>query len=1537
MKKILSRIFSATLMVAIAATPALAQTAKKVVSSDAKKNVAAVQAVKAPEKGKKGSILNQYQIRTKDNMSSNGLSQAQAKAGALKSEVKKVRANEVTSVPVMNGMIIYNEDQVDAGLYQLPTSATDVASPLVTGFSGYGGVCINGIYYATGYTKFWGYILSMDLYEVDVFGGEIVAQYELPSLDCVCTSMALDPTTGLVYAIGYNAEGSGIEFKTINLAGESTSVNVIATCDRNWNTIAFDKTGQLWGISYIGQNDSEGNYQVLSSTLCKIDKATGAVTEIGDTGLAPQYMSSGCIDPTTGHFFWNVCPADKTSHLVEVNLSTGEAIELYQYAAGGEIMGMYVPAPEAEDNAPAVCKNVNIAFENGSLNGVCTLTTPATFFDGTQGSGELYVIVLANGEQIGYAEPQWNQSVTIDLDMSLMGAGKYDFTVFASNEAGMGPRTQVKGVFVGADIPSATSASLEYVNGNMEVYWLPVTSSVNGGYINLDNLTYTVKDKDGNVKAEGLTVTEWSEAVAAPSSITSYQYQVEVVCDGMVSEPALTNTVVLGDVVPPYTSNYAENGLQGWTILNENGDSYSWEVYNGNLRMRWNSSLDMDDWAITMPIKLEKGKAYNFSCYTWSSASYEETLEIKYGTEPTVAGMTNTILEPTSVKVSADNRIAVENMIVPETTGTYYIGFHGISAADAFYLYVSDFTIGEGSSTAAPGLGVINVEGDPNGGLSATVNVTYPSLTMGGEALESITKAEISRDGTVIKTVENPAVGGTLSFTDALDVDGNYEYSLVCYNETGKGLVATASTFVGFDKPAAITLATIARTDTEGQVIISWNPVTTDVNGKTYPAGSVKYKVAQNNNGWVPFTDFLDGDSYTYQAVAAGEQDFVQYAVFPFYNGVNGTGAATDMIPVGTPYDGIDETFAEGTLSYIWGRSSAATEYGQGGGSVALCTGETFADINGVNDDNGYVNLKTSALDASVLFFSGMITLDQMVNPGFSFYVYNMSNGTDADINEINVYVKDLDNEEAGWVRVYNKPINEIAGATDATELGELGWNKLQIGLGEYANKTIQVGVEAVCKFYINNLVDNFKVGSILGHDLKANGITAPAKVKAGDSYEVSVKVSNEGAQTAEAYSVELYADETLVDTKEMTDLAPSAIETVVFEREMSAIATEPVVYFAKVVYAEDENELNNQTSDVTVNVVVSTLPVATDLEGASENGKVVLNWNEPNLEGGVAEPITEDFEDAEAFSATYGDWTFVDVDKSEVGGFQGTDLPGITPGETKGSFWIWDASQVGNQTFAAHSGDKYLFALFRYDDGTTDDWAISPELPGDAQTISFWAKSYSSSYPEKIQVYYSTGSLDTADFVAIDGTYVASVPADWTEYTADLPAGAKYFAIRSFATGSFMLMVDDVTYIPAEGGTSNLEIAGYNIYRDGVKINDALVEETTFTDDNVEADAEYTYVVTVVYTDKGESAASNEIVVKVVSGVNAIGEGALTIYAGNGSVVVLNADGLNVTVAGVNGAVVYNGAGEAKSVINVAPGVYVVKAGKAVKKVVVK
>ncbi|MCM1369070.1 MAG: choice-of-anchor J domain-containing protein [Candidatus Amulumruptor caecigallinarius] len=1534
MKKFLTRFLSVSLIGLLAAAPVTAQqvTKLKKTTAQSEQNCANARSM-AKLKNDKSFDLVPTIFHKNKSFSDNSLKVAH-KGGffaipAINPKYKEAPAG----MPDIWGSVVFNSTFTNTnspiGLYKIAKNGESDCTMLIQGVNAsWGGVAVDNVYYTTTYVEFLG-LQMMVVNGYDLSTGERVCNMSSESRDILVTGGEVyDPTTGKVYGITYNKEGNGQQLSEIKIdpVAKTITSTAIAPVSMTYNGLCIDGAGQLYVLNYLGSYNSEGEYICTGTTLCKLDKTTGTATEIGETGFAPLYNGGTVIDPKTNKMYFNLNPNDNKSYMAEINLSTGEGTVLYNLKNDDQILGMMIPVPEAEATAPAICENLAVNFTGNSMTGTLTLTAPSTFYDGTQGSGNLEVVVLVDDVQMATKECTWGSDVSVDLDLTEMGAGVHNFTVFARNDVGDGPKVTLKNQWIGPDTPEATSATLVYANGNMQISWTPVTSSVNGGYIDLDGITYTVKDKTGAVLADGLTVTTYSLAVEMPSELTEFYYTVEVVCNGMTSAPAQTNTVVIGSVVPPYTSDFAHNGFSGWTVIDANDDYRAWAISGGNACVTYNGSMAMDDWLITPALKLEAGKAYEIMFSTWANnANYPERIEVKYGMQPTPEGLNKELLAPTTLTVTEDNKLKVNKEIVPEQDGLYYIGFHGISDANMFSLWLGDVTIEAAVLAEAPGLASdLKVTPDPTGALKAEVSFKTPNTTLSGAELTSLTKVEVLRGETVVKTYDNPTIGETISFTDELSKAGEVTYTVIGYNAAGAGLKAMATAYVGFDIPADPAFVNIARTATDGEVVLNWNAVTTDIHGMSLADGDVKYNVCQVVAGnLITKASNLTATTYSFQAVPAGQQDFVQVAVIPVTSVGQGNGTSSALIPVGTPFNGINESFPGGNITYNWAINPI------NGGSASILT-----DASGIpaqDGDNGMIGLYSQYIDGGANLVSGLVSLNEMVNPGLTFYTYNINNGeAGGDINEISVAVKAVD--EDSFTVVYGpETVDNICG--NATN----SWGIVSISLGNFANKVVQFQITGITKMYNYTVIDNIKVGSILNHDVKATGIFAPGKAKTGSNYNVDVKVSNDGAQVAENFSVELYADEKCVDTKSVESLAAGASATVSFECFMSALASVPVVYYAKVVYPLDENALNNQTSNISVVPVESNLPTATDLTVHKEESSVALSWDAPKLGVNTPEQITDDFEDADAFASEYGDWVFVDVDGSEVGSVQGIQIPGITAGTTKGSFWIWDQESFEQPRDAlnAHSGNKYLFALFRYDDGTTNDWAISPELIGDAQTISFYARSMQQMFPEKIAVYTSTGSVNPDDFTIVEGSAVDYVPGEWTQYTVQLPAGAKRFAIRSYATGAFMLMVDDVTYTPADI-TADLEIAGYNIYRNGVKINDAPVVETSFVDDNIEFDVPYEYVVTVVYTNKSESAPSNKVVVSV-SGVNDIVGGDVQINAVGHDIIISNAEGMKIAIVAANGTLVYSGDGSARTSVNVESGVYVVTADKHVRKMVIR
>lgn len=1463
MKKALSLVSSAALAVAMTFSAAAApQTARKLTAANAAGSELTRTVSMKPNAAP--SRIHPLKARTAANAATPSLKKAMKAAHLVqKTSAAKAPAAEAASLPDLRGSVVFNDswtqENQPTGLYKINADGTTTMQIEEVDASG-GAFLHDGIYTATEYMEFWG-MLFITATAYDLESGESVAVYGGESPDHICIGgETVDPTDGTVYGITYNANMDGLQLSKMSY-GETISATAVAPLDGNWNSIVCDASGQLYGISYEGVTQGE-DFVVTSSSLNKIDKATGAVTLIGETGHAPQYLSSATIDTKTGRMFWTVNPPDETGYLCEVNLATGVATKIVDFALDDEIMGLCVVAPAAEEGAPAAVTELAADFPEGALSGNVSFKLPTTLFDGSAATGTLGYKVLANGEQV--ADGTGAAGADVTAPVTVEEAGEYTIVVTASNAVGEGVKAKLT-LFIGKGTPKSPEAALVYEGGKMKLSWPAVTESADGGFIDPAAVTYSVtriinnESSSALTVASGLTATSFEEEVAMPAEITTYHYLVVAESAGVESAPAKSNSVTLGSIVPPYVNHFdSADALSGYTIIDGNNDGKVWAYYQGAsgadgnpgaARMTYNTSLAMDDWMITPPLKLEGGKAYKVSFQARANSdAYPERVEAKWGNAATAAAMTGVIVAPTDL---GKNWVELGAYIMPEADGIYYVGIHGISDEDTYYLYVDDLTVSAPSVTTVPGLATdLAVANDPSGNGQATITFKAPAKTMGGEALAAITKVELSRDGNVIETFDAPAPGADLRYEDTAET-GTHTYSVQAFNADGAGEVASVTAFVGVDKPGAPENVTMVETATPGEVTITWDAVTVDQNGNPINPSLVTYLVAEpTTTGWASIVDEpISATTYTFQAVPAGEQDFAQYAVFAVTDGGTGAGASTDMIPVGTPYDGMEESFPAGNISYVLGTGFANSSKV----SWDIFTDASFNGIASQDGDNGFAGMKASALDESAALFTGKISLEGAVNPGVSYYAYNIiGESGNVDANEIQIWVKEPNDAE--WTAVGQPAVMNQLGETD-------GWYLVTNSLAAYAGKVIQVRFQATVKAMAYTFIDNIKIGDMLENDLHARAISAPAKVKAGADYEVAVTVNNNGTKDATAFTIKLFADGEQVDAKTVDALAAGAATTETFTLNMHALAEEPVVLHAEVEFAADEKQENNKTAEVTVTPQISKLPAVTDLKGeADENGNAHLTWSEPDLNAAPAETGVVDFEDAESFAHEYEGWTFIDADGKPVGGVQNVDIPGLNPGETLTSFFVFDYDENSfNNTFEAHSGTKYLASFFNYNpqNGMVDDWAISPMLDGSAQTITFFAKSFHATYTESFDFLYSTTGTETSDFILVGSK--KNISTTWTEYSFEVPAGALYFAVRNHDTDAFMLMLDDFTFAPA-GASAELSIAGYDVYRDGVKITTEPTGETEFTDADAE-DGLHTYVVVAVY-DKGISKGSNAVTV---------------------------------------------------------------------------
>lgn len=134
-----------------------------------------------------------------------------------------------------------------------------------------------------------------------------------------------------------------------------------------------------------------------------------------------------------------------------------------------------------------------------------------------------------------------------------------------------------------------------------------------------------------------------------------------------------------------------------------------------------------------------------------------------------------------------------------------------------------------------------------------------------------------------------------------------------------------------------------------------------------------------------------------------------------------------------------------------------------------------------------------------------------------------------------------------------------------------------------------------------------------------------------------------------------------------------------------------------------------------------------------------------------------------------------------------------------------------------------------------------------------------------------------------------------------------------------------------------SLELKGYNIYRDGVRVDytDAVI--TTFRDSGLEENNTYTYTVSAVY-DCGESLFSNSVVVETTaSSVSAASGGSRSVTTVSGVIRLNVPSEVDVRIYDVTGREVYSAVVARTADVDLPSGIYMVKIGSETVKLAVR
>ncbi|MDY6319064.1 MAG: hypothetical protein SPL37_05960 [Prevotella sp.] len=234
---------------------------------------------------------------------------------------------------------------------------------------------------------------SYSFFNYDVEDWTKISSVEQWSSSSLGLDLTYDPTTGKVFGVFPNTSyGSDhYVFGSVDYTKSYNNVTVIGNFEKNDTIVALacNKDGHVYGINYDG-------------TLYVINKESGQKTEVGQTGVdGSTYLQSAAFDPKSGMLYWAATLKNGMSILYKIDPQTAVATPLFKFPDSQEVIGLYIPAPAADDKAPAYPTDLTANFVNANLNGAVRFTMPSKTYDGSDElTGSLTYYVVANNDTV---------------------------------------------------------------------------------------------------------------------------------------------------------------------------------------------------------------------------------------------------------------------------------------------------------------------------------------------------------------------------------------------------------------------------------------------------------------------------------------------------------------------------------------------------------------------------------------------------------------------------------------------------------------------------------------------------------------------------------------------------------------------------------------------------------------------------------------------------------------------------------------------------------------------------------------------------------------------------------------------------------------------------------------------------------------------------------------------------------------------------------------------------------------------------------
>ena len=368
---------------------------------------------------------------------------------------------------------------------------------------------------------------------------------------------------------------------------------------------------------------------------------------------------------------------------------------------------------------------------------------------------------------------------------------------------------------------------------------------------------------------------------------------------------------------------------------------------------------------------------------------------------------------------------------------------------------------------------------------------------------------------------------------------------------------------------------------------------------------------------------------------------------------------------------------------------------------------------------------------------------------GFKFFDYLSHDPYEVGSTSYSVMVSTTGNNESDFT------------TTLATfTVSENAFTERTVDLGGFAGQTIYVAIKHVTDAWL--ILDDFTIEVAANTpEIALTSLNIPSMVSVGESFNISGTVTNNSGAALTSFKVQYTVNGTASAVYTVSGLNVSYSGTGNFTHNVPASVAEAGNATITVTVSEPNGTVDN-TSDNTLSTSIAVCGIISSL------------------------PYTESFESG------LGCWTAIsnNTENADVDDYGYGVISDFTQG--------------------AHTGTScFVFSSYNDADDYTQ-YLISPELNlPEACTMSFYYTQRSNTYPESCIVMVSTTTNDPASFSQIGAEVEADqIAGTWTEATFEIPANAKYIALKYTVEDAMWFMaIDDITL-----STGSTPVTNYTI-----------------------------------------------------------------------------------------------------------------------------